>query len=85
MASGFRPDTVQVVTNPPSWAVRGPFSLTGLDPFFKEARGRSYLVQVVLFGLQGPSKVGNAVYHGPMPGLGQLGDEGDRPFAQLPG
>ncbi|GAA5335401.1 MULTISPECIES: c-type cytochrome [Thermus] len=61
---------------PAGQGVAGAFPpLTGLEPFFKDPRGRSYLVQVVAFGLQGPLKVGNVTYNGLMPALAQLKDE----------
>ncbi|WP_369792356.1 hypothetical protein [Thermus sp. 2.9] len=49
--------------------------MAGLDPLFKDPKGRAYLVQVVAFGLQGPLKVGSFTYNGLMPSMGQLKDE----------
>lgn len=49
-------------------------SLKGLDQLAKEEKGRVYLIRVVLFGLQGPLKVGSATYNGVMPGYGRLSD-----------
>ncbi|APD08633.1 cytochrome C-552 [Thermus brockianus] len=61
---------------PTGQGVPGAFpSLVGLDPLFKDPKGRAYLVQVVAFGLQGSLKVGSFTYNGLMPPIGQLGDE----------
>ncbi|BCZ90518.1 c-type cytochrome [Thermus thermophilus] len=50
-------------------------ALKGLDKLAQTDEGRVYLIRVVLFGLQGPLKVGNATYNGLMPGFGrQLSD-----------
>ncbi|GGN01576.1 cytochrome c-552 [Thermus composti] len=52
--------------------VPGAFpSLKGLDQLAQKDEGRVYLIRAVLFGLQGPLKVGNATYTGFMPGFGQ--------------
>lgn len=60
---------------PTGLGVPGAFpSLKGLDQLAKEERGRVYLIRVVLFGLQGPLKVGSATYNGVMPGFGRLSD-----------
>ena len=60
---------------PTGLGVPGVFpSLKGLDQLAKEEKGRVCLIRVVLFGLQGPLKVGSATYNGVMPGYGQLSD-----------
>ncbi|RTG97445.1 c-type cytochrome [Thermus scotoductus] len=60
---------------PTGFGVPGAFpSLKGLDQLAKEEKGRVYLIRVVLFGLQGPLKVGSATYNGVMPGYGRLSD-----------
>ncbi|WP_019550634.1 c-type cytochrome [Thermus scotoductus] len=65
----------QACHQPTGLGVPGVFpSLKGLDQLAKEEKGRVYLIRVVLFGLQGPLKVGSATYNGVMPGYGQLSD-----------
>lgn len=49
-------------------------ALKGLDKLAQTDEGRVYLIRVVLFGLQGPLKVGSATYNGVMPGFSQLSD-----------
>jgi mono/diheme cytochrome c family protein len=57
---------------PTGLGVPGAFpSLKGLDQLAKTEEGRVYLIRAVLFGLQGPLKVGSATYNGLMPGFGQ--------------
>uniref|UniRef100_A0A831U8M1 Cytochrome c n=1 Tax=Thermus islandicus TaxID=540988 RepID=A0A831U8M1_9DEIN len=57
---------------PTGLGVPGAFpSLKGLDQLAKTDGGRVYLIRAVLFGLQGPLKVGSATYNGLMPGFGQ--------------
>jgi mono/diheme cytochrome c family protein len=57
---------------PTGLGVPGAFpSLKGLDQLAKTDEGRVYLIRAVLFGLQGPLKVGSATYNGLMPGFGQ--------------
>jgi len=61
---------------PSGQGVPGAFPpLTGLETFFKSPEGRSYLIWVTVYGLQGPLKVGTATYNGIMPGFAQLKDE----------
>jgi mono/diheme cytochrome c family protein len=57
---------------PTGLGVPGAFpSLKGLDQLAKTDEGRVYLIRAVLFGLQGPLKVGSATYNGLMPGFSQ--------------
>jgi mono/diheme cytochrome c family protein len=57
---------------PTGLGVPGAFpSLKGLDQLAKTDEGRVYLIRTVLFGLQGPLKVGSATYNGLMPGFSQ--------------
>lgn len=60
---------------PTGLGVPGAFpSLKGLDQLAKAEKGRVYLIRVVVFGLQGPIRVGSATFKGVMPGFGQLSD-----------
>lgn len=57
---------------PTGLGIPGAFpSLKGLDRLAETDGGRVYLIRAVLFGLQGPLKVGSATYNGLMPGFGQ--------------
>jgi len=41
----------------------------------KTSEGRVHLINVLLFGMQGPIRVKGRTYNGVMPGFGQLSDE----------